>query len=162
MNTVKKVGTVGLAVIALLFVTTSLIAQRADSARAMHRGHKDFRPRPEFGMIGVPNLTDDQKTKIKAQQVAFGKEALPLTNQLAEKRAHLRTLQTAQVYDVNAVNAAIDDIGKIESQLMKKQAANHEAIRKLLNDEQRLVFDSRKSFGRGGRFRGWHKQMHRN
>lgn len=168
MNTRKKVGTAGLAMIALLLVTNTLLAQRTDSSRTRdsyrdHRGHEGMHARMEQGRMGILNLTDDQKAKIKAQQVAFGKEALPLKNQLAEKRAHLRTLQTAQTYDANAVNATIDDIAKTESQLLKKQAANREAIRKLLNDEQRLAFDSNRGFKRGdGRFHKRFRQGHRN
>ncbi|HTH57814.1 MAG TPA: periplasmic heavy metal sensor [Cyclobacteriaceae bacterium] len=162
MKRIKRVGTPGLTMIALIFIANTLMAQTADSARVLHRKQMAMHPRHQGDMMGIPNLTDDQKSKIKAQRVAFGKEALPLTNQLIEKRAHLRTLQTAQPYDANAVNATIDDISKTESQLMKKQAANREAIRKLLNDEQRLAFDSRKSFGRGARFHGKHRSGHRN
>lgn len=153
MQTSKKVGMGSLVMIAFLLSTNALVAQRTDSLRSRenYRGrheHMRMQARTEQGVMGIPNLTDDQKAKIKAQQVAFGKEALPLANQLAEKRAHLRTLQTAQTYDANAVNATIDDISKTESQLMKKRAANREAIRKLLTDEQRLAFDSRKALGR--------------
>src|SRR5258707_2345530 len=162
MKTGKKIRAASLAMIAFLFITNTLMAQGADSARTFHRGHEGLRSHMERGMMGIPNLTDDQKAKIKAQQIAFGKEALPLQNQLEEKRAHLRTLQTAQAYDANAVNATIDDIAKTESQLMKKHAANHEAIRKLLNDEQRLAFDSNKGFRHGSvRFHNRHRQGHR-
>src|SRR6476659_7419412 len=130
MNAVKKVGTTGLAMVALLLISNTLMAQRTDSTHKVMRDHARIQSDRERGLMGIPNLTEDQKTKIKAQQVAFGKEALPLTTQLEEKRAHLRTLQTAQGYDANAVNAAIDDISKTQSQLMKKQAANRESIRK--------------------------------
>ena len=162
METSKKVRTASLTMIALLFVTSTLMAQR-DTSRTFYHGHKGLHARTERGMMGIPNLTDDQKAKIKALQIAFGKEALPLKNQLAEKKAHLRTLQTAQPYDANAVNAAIDDITKTESLLMKKHAANQEVIRKLLNDEQRLAFDSHKGFRRGSaKFHNRHRQGHRN
>ena len=163
MKALKKIRTINLAVIVFLLVSNALLAQRTDSVRTGHHGRKDFRVRADRGAMGIPNLTDDQKTKIKAQQVAFGKEALPLRNQLIEKRAHLRTLQTASTYDANAVNATIDDISKTESQLLKKSAANHEAIRKLLNDEQRLAFDSHQGFRRGpARFHNGHGRGHRN
>jgi len=161
MKTVKKVRIASLAIIAFLF-TNALMAQHSDTLRMLHRG-KGLHPRMVGMEYGIPNLTSDQKTKIKAQRVAFGKEALPLTNQLAEKRAHLHTLQTAQAYDVNAVNATIDDIKKTESQLMKKQVASREEIRKLLNDEQKLAFDSKRGTRRGyGKINNWHKRGHRN
>jgi len=160
MNTLKKVGTAGLVMTAFLLTANPIMAQRNDSTRKIMRDHARIQLDRERGMMGIPNLTEDQKSKIKAQQVAFGKEALPLTTQLEEKRAHLRTLQTAQSYDANAVNAAIDDISKTQSQLMKKQAANREAIRKLLNDEQRLAFDSRKGFRRGDAFRHDGRRFH--
>ncbi len=162
MNTARKLGTTSLALIAFFFISNTLMAQRADTSR-VRQGHKGMHARGEHGTMGIPNLTDDQKAKIKAQQVSFGKEALPMKNQLAEKRAHLRTLQTAQNYDANAVNATIDDITKAESQLMKKSAANHEAIRKLLTDEQRLAFDSQKGFRGGhGKSHNKHRRGHWN
>ncbi|GHM99725.1 hypothetical protein WSM22_12150 [Cytophagales bacterium WSM2-2] len=149
MKTGKSRRSIGVALIAILFTAGTVMAQRSDTSRSNHRGHKGFRAGTERGVMGIADLTADQKTKIKAQLLSFGKEALPLTNQLAEKRAHLRTLQTAATFDTNAVNATIDDISKTESQLMKKRAANQEAIRKLLTEDQRLAFDMHKGGARG-------------
>jgi Spy/CpxP family protein refolding chaperone len=126
----------------VLFVNAgSLLAQRNDSTRNHFRHARLTR---DHGILG---LTKDQRDKMDALQTPLSKEMLPLMNQLGEKRAHLRTLQTADKADLTAINATIDEIGQLQSQMMKKRAANTQAIRKLLTDDQRIAFDMKS--GRG-------------
>jgi len=91
------------------------MAQGTDSARTFHRGHEGLQSHMERGMMGIPNLHWRSKSKNQSAADRFRKEALPLQNQLEEKRAASPNLQTAQAYDANAVNATIDDIAKTES-----------------------------------------------
>jgi Spy/CpxP family protein refolding chaperone len=151
MKTNFKTMTV-ISALALALVTTGLKAQKADTTS--HHRHL------QHNRYGIPNLTDDQRQKIEALRTPFSKETLPLVNQLAEKRAHLRTLETADKTDPNAINGTIDDISKLQSQLMKKRAAHTQAIRNLLTDEQRVAFDLHQRAGmhhaRRGGFRNHH------
>ncbi len=100
--------------------------------------------------MGIPGLTDDQKTQIEKLRTAHQKDMLALKNQVAENRAHYRTLMTADKPDMNAINKNIDEYTGLRAAMMKKQAAHQQDIRKLLTDEQRLAFDSRKG-GEGHR-----------
>ena len=133
-----------MAAMLMVFGTATLMAQKSDSTRSHRHGHHGDRM---ASMHGIPNLTDDQKKKIKELRVPLSKEVLPLTNQLAEKKAHLKTLQTAEKADLSAINSTIDDIGQLQSQIMKKHAAHTQAVRKLLTDEQRIAFDMHKNSG---------------
>ena len=101
--------------------------------------------------MGIPGLTDDQKTQIGKLRIAHQKEMQGLRNQLAENKAHYRTLMTAEKADINAINKNIDEFTGLKATMMKKQAAHIQDIRKLLNDEQRLAFDNK--LGRMGK--GW-------
>jgi len=129
--------------IALLFLNAGgMMAQKMDSAKSSYRG------RHMASMYGIPNLTEDQKKKLKELRTPLHKEILPLKNQLAEKKAHLKTLQTAEKADLKSINSTIDEMTLLQSQIMKKRAAHTQAIRAILTDDQRIAFDMRASSGR--------------
>ncbi len=115
----------------------NLMAQKTDSLKLSQHRHR------MGSLYGIPNLTDDQKKKLQELRTPHAKEVLPLENQLGEKKAHLRTLQTADKADLVAINSTIDEMAQLQSQLMKKRAAHTQAIRKILTDDQRIAFDMR-------------------
>jgi Spy/CpxP family protein refolding chaperone len=104
-----------------------------------------------------PNFTEEQKTKMKEIRMASYKEIKPLKNQLGELKAKQRTLATADKPDINAINANIDEITKVENKIMKIKASGHQQVRVLLTDEQKMWFDSREDHD-GGKMG---KKMHR-
>lgn len=87
------------------------------------------------------NLSDEQKQKMKDIHLKTSKEVLPLKNQLAEKKAHLKTLTTVEKPDMNEINKTIDEMSALRNQIMKKKVAAKMEVRSILNDEQRLMFD---------------------
>lgn len=99
----------------------------------------------------IPNLTDEQSKKIDALLISHKKEVLPIKNEINEKKARLRTLQTAEKVDMIAINKTIEETGALKTNLMKKKAAHQQEVRKLLNDEQKLFFDTHLSKGKGHR-----------
>ncbi len=117
--------------------------------------------------MNLPDLTDEQKTKIKELRVKHLKATLPIKNEMREKQAHLRTLTTKDKVDMNAVNTTIDEIVKLKGKMMKASNAHKQELRKILTDEQRAIFDSRphrRGHGKGhghGMGRG-HGQYHNN
>lgn len=106
---------------------------------------------------GIPDLSEEQQAKIDKIHVDLAKETLPLKNLLNEKKAHLKTLTSAEKVNETEVNATIDEIGKLKTDIMKKQTASRLEIRNLLNEEQRVMFDMR----RGGPHGGGKGKMHR-
>lgn len=93
------------------------------------------------GVAMLPGLTDDQKTKFKALKLAHMKEMMPLKNQMGEKKAKMKSLMTVDKPDMTAINALIDEMALLHAEMMKKKAAHKQEMRKIMNDEQRLIFD---------------------
>ncbi len=109
-------------------------------------GSRQNREKDNFGKgvrSEILNLNEDQKVKIKELRLAFYKETQPLRNQLGELKARQRTLTTADKTDMKVIDANIDEITKIQNQLMKKSVAMKQQFRLLLNDEQKVWYDSR-------------------
>jgi len=103
----------------------------------------------EMWMDRIPDLTDQQKTDIKAIHTAAQQDILPLRNKLNEQQASLQSLQTANSPDMKAINKTIDEISATEAQIGKRRAEAHQDVRKLLTDDQRVALDSQ--FQRRGR-----------
>jgi Spy/CpxP family protein refolding chaperone len=112
----------------------------------------------EPGMFARLELTDAQKEQIEKLRTEHEKKVLPLRNEVGELRAELRTLSTVDKVNMSDINKKIDEIGKVQTELMKERAAHRQQIRSLLTDEQRVKFDSH--FGRGSMGRG-RMQKHR-
>ena len=95
------------------------------------------------GMMGIKDLTDEQKQKIEKIKLTNQKENLQLRNKLSEKKAQLTTLECADNADMGAINKIIDEMAAIKAEMHKKRAVQKQEIRKILTDEQRLQFDLR-------------------
>jgi Spy/CpxP family protein refolding chaperone len=131
-----------LLIAASLIITGSAFAQQP----GMHPGERGEQrmPKREHSqpMPMIPDLTERQKEQIKELRTAHMKVVLPLKNQLAEKRAQLRTVSTAESVDMRMVNKLIEEMGAIKTQMMKERAAHYQEIRKLLTESQRLFLDA--------------------
>ena len=136
--------------------------QQNPQARMLQQGNQNQRGAgPE---LRIPNLTEEQKTQIHQIRTSGQIAALPVKNQLREKKAKLITLTTADKYDAKAVNAVVDDISKLEKTIMLFQIEHKQQIRSVLTEEQRIVFDSfaggrqKNNMGQKGRFNGQSKR----
>ena len=123
--------------VSVLLSTSNLFAQHPMDHKA---GRGEGSNKEMHG--GIPNLTEEQKTKIKDIHLALSKEVQPLRNQLGELKARQKTLSTLDNPDMKAINANIDEITKVMNQLMKSRAAFRQKVRALLTDEQKVWFDS--------------------
>lgn len=160
----------------LMFTNTDAIAQRGQGQRiggnadgqgmmynAQGQGMMNYGNRPYRGTGQcILNLTEEQDAKITNLRTQHLKEVTPLRNELNEKRARLRTLQSADKQDLNAINKTIDEMGALRTSIQKKGAAHRAEVASLLTDEQRVAFNARKAnrmsrgkgtMGRGGRGR---------
>jgi len=100
----------------------------------------------------IPNLTEDQQEQLQALRVEHMQEMTDHRNQINEKRARLRTLQTKDDPNMEAINQVIEEMGAIRTTMQKNAASNRQEVRKLLNEEQRAFYDSRMM--RCGNFQG--------
>lgn len=90
----------------------------------------------------IPGLTEEQKTKMKDLRVAHMKEVTPIKNLLAEKKARLNTLTSAEKSDMNEINKTIDEIAKLKADMMKMRINHQMKVKALLTDEQKVFFNA--------------------
>jgi Spy/CpxP family protein refolding chaperone len=95
------------------------------------------------GFYNLPGLTQEQTKKMDDLRIAHMKEVTPLKRQIDEKKARINTLTVAEKPDMAAINQAIDELGAIKMQLLKKKAQFHQDIRALLTPEQKVLFDAK-------------------
>jgi hypothetical protein len=89
----------------------------------------------------ISNLSSQQHTEIKELMVKKNKKLIRFENQLNEKKALLRTLETSDNPSLKSIYKLIEEIGKLSVAAMKVDADYIQQIRKLLTEEQRLEFD---------------------
>ena len=134
----KKLVKVAMA-ITLMFMVINV----ANAQQGQRNGN-----RQGFGVEQGLNLTEDQRTQMKSMRLKMQQEMLPIRNKIGENRAKLRTLSTVENADLKAINKVIDNNSQLTANLAKLGAANRQAVRNLLTEEQRIMFDSR-DFRRG-------------
>lgn len=108
------------------------------------------------------NLTEEQKSSIKALTSDSRRESLSLQNRLGELMAHQKTLTTGENQDLKSINSNIDEIFVIKADLAKQRAATQLEIRDLLDKDQQLTFDLMKGKEKGkGKGKSRHQTAHR-
>jgi Spy/CpxP family protein refolding chaperone len=138
----------------LMMISTASMAQRGRSMREPGRMTKP--PGWNQSCQGIPNLTDQQQEQIQGLRVDHMKEMTDFRNQLNEKRARLRTLETKDDPNMETINQVIEEMGAIRINMQKNTATHRQEVRKLLSEEQKAYYDSRmmrcgRFDGRGGR-----------
>jgi Spy/CpxP family protein refolding chaperone len=141
---------IALPIVALLLIVGGAFAQ----PERMGPPGGERKGMAEHGMIS--GLTEQQQGQIKAQRLEHMKALKTLRNELGEKKARLRTLTTSDKVNMTEVNKVIDEIGRLQTQMMKLRAQHHQSIRELLTDEQRTYFDSHQPPHDGPRHEGSH------
>ncbi len=135
-------------IMAVLF-SMQLMAQKGGQSP---KGDNDQFPRKERFLDRLPGITDQQKEEIKKIHLQTMKAQQPLKNEKDELQAKLKTLTTVDQPDTKAVNAVIEKIGSINTEMMKKRVSEKLSIRNLLTEEQRIVFDAQAQKMRERRF----------
>jgi len=129
----------------LALFMTSISHAWSQPHRGMRQTQRDFNKmeclnenQPMF-----KSLSEDQKSKIASIRLNHQKEMIQIKNLLGEKKARLRTLQTAETPNIKEMDGLIEEIGHIKIDAAKKRNQVHQSIRELLTEEQRVTFDSR-------------------
>jgi Spy/CpxP family protein refolding chaperone len=156
MNTMKNtiLKTTGIAIIFALISGLSLSAQtETGQGKGQGQGQKIGQEQGEF--CHSLNLTEEQKTQIKTIKEPNMQKHQAVKLDLEEKHIQLKKLETAEKADIKAINAKIDEISAIKTQLMKDAAAVKQEIRALLTPEQRIKFDTHsQKMGKGNKGQG--------
>lgn len=90
-------------------------------------------------------LTDEQKEAVKKIRLETAKEIKPLKNELHELQARQNTLTTTDNADLKVINDNIDKMSEVKAEMAKIFARQHQEVRSLLTEEQRLKMDNRKN-----------------
>lgn len=106
-----------------------MMARRFDEERAKF---KDF-------------FTENQQERMKELRLESTKKIQPLRNELNELRAKQRTLTTAEKADLKAIESNIEKMAGVQVEIQKIMAKQHQEIRSMLSDEQRIKFDGMRS-----------------
>lgn len=137
-----------------LFAGFFILQASAQPFRGQDRGPKQSQEfRGQSPLMNIPNLTDEQKEKIQSLGQEMRRNGINQNTQIKEKRARLQSLTTAENPDMAEINEIIEDIGALRTQLQKERVAFQMQVRDLLDEEQKLFFDSRRlqrnRFGHG-------------
>lgn len=104
--------------------------------------------RPGCLVVGIPvsNLSKEQVVQLQALQTKKQKKLNELNNQLAEKQAKQRTLESADKPPIKAIYKVIDEQIALLGKIMKLKAEYKQDVRSVLTDEQRVEFDARPQY----------------
>lgn len=151
------------AIMAFVVLSTDVMAQRGQrnfnnsgvrqgNGQGLMQNQRNFEPGQRcFNML---DLTVEQQEQINTLRVKQLEQMLSFRNATQEMRARLQTLNTAKNADMKAINSLIDEKSELKADQMKTRAAHHQEVRALLTDEQRVIFDSFRGMGRGGKNAG--------
>ncbi len=105
-------------------------------------------------------LTEEQQQQVDKIKLDYKKKVLPIKAKIKQAKVDLALLVTADKPDQKAINKKIDEISKLKSEKMRAKAEKRIAVRKILNDKQRVKFDlhvlKKASKGKKGGKHGYH------
>jgi len=153
MKNKKRIGIATAAVAILVMVGAFAFAQKGNGdgyGRNDGRG-RGYQDRPDQrGNFDGLDLTDEQKSKVEELRLSSVKANLPIQNQIREKEAHLTTLVTAEKANTTDIDNTIEAIGKLKTEVRINHTNTQLAIRGLLTDNQKIIFDQHLA-NQGGR-----------
>jgi len=139
MKTIGKyLGAFALTAI-LMTSFTNANAQKCDKKGE----HKQCQVNNNHKMCKHLNLTDAQTASFKKLKLEGDKKITPLKNKLNELHAKKRTLMSANNADKKAINRVITDMSSAREKIQKIRTTQRIEMRKLLNDEQRVMWDKK-------------------
>lgn len=149
----KKTLIISLALFSVLWLG-SAFAQNNNQGRMNHQ-------MGAHSMHVIPDLSDTQIEKIDALRLPHQKAMMTFRNQLAEKEARFISLTTGDKINKDEAYLVLQEISQMRLNREKTQLNHHLAVRKILNDEQRLFYDQHQimKFRGHGNMQGYHSGM---
>lgn len=123
--------------------TLSAMSQPHRGERGRHDREHNREHRREKGMAML-NLTDAQKEEVKLLRIAHEKAVKSDQQTLKLKTVELSNLVANDDPNQKDINRLTDEIGGLQTALLKAQIAHRIEVRALLDDEQKLKFDKMK------------------
>ncbi len=117
------------------------------------RDHREHRGDREERMVRTLDLTDEQQEAIEDLRVAHAKAVKADQDALRLKMVQLRSETTEESPNKSDIDQLTDEIGALQTNLLKARVSHKMEVRAILDDEQKIKFDQmhRKRLHRGGR-----------
>ena len=145
---------ISIILIGIVLVCSGIIFAQATNPKEKGQALK---PEKSERPIGKPNLTDEQKTKLKELNRNFRKESIDIREKIMDARESLVKLMKEKNPNEIAVNQKIDEINSLNLNLKKMGMKVELEKRKIYTDEQwenikkaRRLFTLRKRIPGGG------------
>lgn len=95
-----------------------------------------------YGSANSPAmLSDEMQQTIKQAHIDLLKQQQPLTNQLNELDAQLKTMTSGKSVDLKKVDQLIDKQAALRLDIAKLRSSKMQAIRSQMSDEEKIWFD---------------------
>lgn len=117
----------------IMFISIDLSAQRPGRGMNQQRGICQ----------NIPDLTEKQQEQINDLRLQMQEKSNNHRAKMDELRAKKRSLSLESNPNMNAINSVIDEMSAKQTQHLKDIEQHRQDIRKILTDEQRVIFDSR-------------------
>ncbi|MCF8459375.1 MAG: Spy/CpxP family protein refolding chaperone [Flavobacteriales bacterium] len=138
----KIMATVG--VVALLVGNSFAQDKMANEPVRMHkRGELRQEKGQHDKMADIPNLTDEQKAKIKDIKDENRKKCEPQRAEMKELRTKLHEMKTSEKPDLNEINSLIDKLASMKAEVEKSKTAAELKVRSILTPEQLKAVDTK-------------------
>jgi Spy/CpxP family protein refolding chaperone len=148
----KKVLLAGGGIAATLIALVAFAGNAEDGARMRHRTVAEKRPAPVAGvpgqgplgerMVRALGLTETQLETWREGESARRDEVRPLAEKLRELRSATHTLLEGAEPDAATVGELVISAHKVEAQLAGVRRAHEAAFVSMLDDEQRIRFET--------------------
>lgn len=154
----NKITTSILAIVLLVGMSLSASAQRGqrgqgygyqNSGQGFNQGQgygqgQGFNQNRQFaGNCAYMQLSEDQLAQTTKLQLALTEKNTPLRNDLDVMRAQMQALRTGNSQNLKDISNLIDDMSVTQAQIRKNAAEHQLAVRSLLTDDQKVIFDAR-------------------
>ena len=87
------------------------------------------------------SLSEKQQIQVSTLKLDYKKKKYPLKTKIKQLKVELALLMTTDKPNQKAINNKIDEIVKLKAQKMRLRANHKIAVRKVLNEQQRVRFD---------------------
>lgn len=149
----NKITTSILAIVLLVGMSLSASAQRGQRGQGYgyQNSGQGFNQNRQFaGNCAYMQLSEDQLAQVTKLQLTLTENNLSLQNELDVMRAQMQALRTGDKQNLKDISNLIDDMSATQAQIRKNTAKHQLAVRALLTDDQKVMFDARQG-NRGNR-----------
>ena len=140
-------GKKGLIVVVLALVMATMAVVPAAAGRGGRCGAMGgsvgggMRGGPGMGRGAMPAFTEEQQEKMQEIRSSFDEERVELVNRIKVMHLEMRDIVTGDNPDFGKLERMIDDISSQRAEMMKMRIRQHVAVRKILTDDQKVLFD---------------------